>query len=101
MNKRKSRKAAQESAIKHSQKLIEWLPNALIEDEQTARKVACIIWYDKISNYIFSEPYILDVVRSTHFNTVFNVDKVVECLVLEFGYKQDFAKWRMGGRSSK
>lgn len=101
MNKRKSRKAAQEAARKHMMKLIEWLPAALEEDEQTTRKVACIIWYDKISNYIFSEPYILDIVRSTPFNIDFEIDKVVECLVSEFGYKPDFAKWRMGGRSSK
>lgn len=81
--------------------LIAWLPEALKQDNNTSRKVACIVWYDKISNYSVSEPYLLDVIRQTPFDIGFDISKVVDVLVNDFGYDRKFALWRMGGRSCK
>lgn len=82
-----------------SSKLLEWLPENLKENEDLARKVACVVWYDKISNHISADPYILDIVRSTEANLNIDITEVVDVLVNDFDYPRDFAIWRMGGRA--
>lgn len=96
---KKTKERTQQRAQEMHDKLSAWLPEALKKNERTARKVACIVWYDKISNSIISSQYIIETIRDTPLDLDFDMNEVVATLVETFGYEEKFAKWRMGGRS--
>lgn len=97
-NSIKSKERAEQRAREYVQQLCVWIPETSKTNLPLARKVACIVWYDKISNYVITDPFVLDFVRSTPFDLQYDPTEVVDALVNDFGYKREFATWRMNGR---
>lgn len=78
--------------------LLAWIKENLMKDMSTTRKVACLIWYDKISDVIASHPLVLEVVRETGFDHKFSKQKVIKALCEVFKYKYRNAQWRLSER---
>lgn len=95
----KSRSASIARALVIQENLLGWLPRALANNENNARKTACIVWYDKISLYLVSVPWLRALVRETNCEIPYDRKEVINNLVLHFDYKQGQAETRMSGRN--